>query len=354
MAADATAVRAGVENLVRHCLNAAPGESILLLNEHGGVDAGLVSLMEEVITSVGAKAYSLWIDPLARGSRELPSVVGAAVLATDKLVMNANVNRVVLLEHLKANGQAAHVRINNRMRTPERMASEHARFDWRLVMALAGRVEEITAQARSYRITTPAGTDLSGRVVGPTEVADSFFAQDAELSRTERVFPGEVYAPVGSGEAQGTVAFDHPGLASKEPFPSALLLSIKDNMLTGLEWAGAAPTEVKDGDTQTVWSKEQFEGLLAANEAKAGREKAYIVDSWHGGMHPRAEKRPGQLSEPRTMHVHIGRLANTLSAYLSDQTVVLDGERTMFENGSLSLLKEPDFQALAGEYGVKL
>ena len=348
-------VREGVENLVLNCLQVAVGETILLLNENGGVDRDLVGLTEEAIKAAGGQFYSLWVDPIDIHIPEVPKVIGNAVLAADKLLMNATLNRVILLDLLQANGLQSLVRINNRNRTPERIATEHSRFHWGLVMALAKRVEEITGEARSWHITTPHGTDMAGRVALGSEVADSFFAQDAALSRTERVFPGEVYAPVGAADANGVIAFDHPGMADKELWANPMILTVENNMLTDVVWQDAdARLQQKDLGVQTVWTGEQFTRLLQANEDRFGHEKTYTVDSWHGGMHPKAIKRAGQLSDTKTMHFHIGRVSDTLSAYMSDQTIVLDGEHVMFDNGELALLQEPAFQELAREWGVTI
>jgi hypothetical protein len=348
-------VHEGVSNLVRNCLAVEQGEAVLLLNELGGVDRDLVGLLEDEVRASGGTAYSLWIDPLGPSLKELPKVIGNAVLAADKLVLNANLNRVVLLEHLKAHDRAGLVRINNRVRNPDAISSEHARFSWRLVMELARRIEEVTASAREWRITSPHGTEIAGRVASGSEVADSFFAQDAEASRTERVFPGEVYTPVGSVGANGTIAFDHPGMADKDLFHNPMVLTVKDGMLTDIEWREepARPGQRDDPAGNTVWTREQLVRLIEANEEKYGHERAWVVDSWHGGMHPNAQRRPGQQSNMDTMHFHIGRVPSARSAYVSEQTILLDG-KVFWENGRPTLLDDPSIKDLAREYGAEL
>ena len=306
--ADHTDVQAGVNNLVRHCAAVERGESVLLLNERGGMDAELAALLEQAIAEAGGTPYSLWVDSLAR-AEELPRPVAGAVLGADKLLLNCNLNRAVLLDHLRANGAAGLVRINNRIRAPEGMGTDHARFDWRLVMALANSIEVRTAQASTYQVTSPRGTNVSGRVASASEVADAFFVQDAEMSRTERVFPGEVYAPIGSADANGTVAFDHPGMADREQFHNPMLLQVRDNALQSIEWREepTRPNQKDDPTGNTVWTSAQFQGLLDVSEARYGRESAYAVDSFHGGFHPKAVKRPGQQSNQDVMHFHVGR-----------------------------------------------
>ena len=341
----------GVNNLVRYCISVEKGESVLLLNERGGVDADLVGLMESAITATGGLPYSLWVDPVG-SIKELPAPIANAVLSTDKLLLNCNLNRVVLLDHLRVNDRADLVRINNRIRTAQAMASEHARFDWRLVMALAQKIEERAKAASTYRVTSPYGTDISGRVASASEVSDAFFLQDAELSRTERVFPGEVYAPIGSSDAKGVIAFDHPGMADRELFLHPMLLSVQDNTLQGIEWREepTRPAQKDDPTGNTVWTMEQLQHLLDVNEEAFGREASYTIDSFHGGFHPKAIKRPGQQSNQNVMHFHVGRIPAALSAYISDQSIELDGE-LFWDKGQSTLLLEQDIRVLAGEYG---
>ena len=352
--ADDAALQAGVNNLVRRCVAVERGESVLLLNERGGLDAGLATLLEEAIAEAGGVPYSLWVDSLAR-AEELPPPVAGAVLGADKLLLNCNLNRAVLLEHLRANGAAGLVRINNRIRAPEGMTTDHAQFDWRLVMELARSIEARTSQASTYRVTSPRGTDMSGRVASASEVADAFFVQDAEMSRTERVFPGEVYAPIGSASANGTIAFDHPGMADREQFHNPMLLQVRDNVLQGIEWREepTRPNQKDDPTGNTVWTSAQLQRLLDASEARYGNEAAYAVDSFHGGFHPKAAKRPGQQSNQDVMHFHIGRTPSPLSAYVSDQTIELDGE-PFWEHGRSILLQEESIREMAKEYGEEI
>ena len=349
---DEAKVRQGVENLVRNCVAVEKGESILLLNEKGRAERELVALIEDTIKENGGVPYSLWIDPLERGLSGLPSFLGDSIVAADKLVMNCNLNRVILLDYLKEKGREDLIRINNRNQAAGRMATEHARVHWGLVMALCQRIEEFTAGS-TYHVTTPYGTDISGRIVSGSEVAGAFFVQDAEASRNERVFPGEVYTPVGSADAKGTLAWDHPGITSKERFPNPIIIHVDDNRVADVEWREEAePSRSEGPGTGSITTRAQLMDALAKQQEAYG-EAANVIDSWHGGMHPKAEKLAGQQSDMMTMHFHIGRAANTLSATMSDQSVTVDG-KPFWENGRCVLLGDPAIKEMAKEFGVEL
>ena len=351
---DEAAVRGGVSNLILNCVGVELGDTVLLVNENGGVDRDLIGLMEEAIKSGGGTPYSLWVDSLA-GIKAMPKLLGSAILAADKLVMNANLNRVILLNHLLANGQADMVRINNRSRLPDAFTSEHAHFNWKLVMALASKIEEVTSAATDWNITSPYGTNISGKVASESDVANAFFVQDAAQSRAERVFPGEVFAPVGSTGANGTIAFDHPGFSDKVRFINPMMLTVTDSIITDIGWMQeeARPGQKDDPSGSTVWTRDQLIGVLTSNEQKFGRDRTYVVDSWHGGMHPKAVKKDGQQSNQDTMHFHIGRVPSARSAYVSDQTITLDG-KAFWDKGRAAVLDDVDIRGLASEYGVQL
>lgn len=354
MANHDTKILNGVLNLVNHCVSVKKGETILLINERGSMDSALVDLMEEAINSAGGKPFSIWTE--AVNSQEQLEASGLSqILSADKLILNSTFNRVLLLNYLKHNKQESLIRINNRIRTPEAIATEHALFDWRLVMELAGKIEDITQRAKTYRVTTSLGTDISGRVASASEVADAFFVQDAELSRTERVFPGEVYAPIGSADAAGVIAFDHPGMADRNTFQSPMFLSVMENKLQQIDWdeEGTRPNQRDDPSGNTIWSKKQLQSLLDRNVDQYGFENSYQIDSFHGGFHPKAEKKPGQQSNSDVMHFHIGRIPASLSAYISNQSIELDGV-PFWEDGSACLLEEPDIKLMAKEYGENL
>ena len=53
------------------------------------------------------------------------------------------------------------------------------------------------------------------------------------------------------------------------------------------------------------------------------------------------------------MHFHVGRTPAPLSAYVSDQTIELDGE-LFWENGRSTLLQETHIREMAREYGEEI
>ena len=106
----------------------------------------------------------------------------------------------------------------------------------------------------------------------------------------------------------------------------------------------------EDPTGNTVWTGEWLQHLLDVNESKYGKDPAYTIDSFHSGFHPKAVRKAGQQSNQDVMHFHVGRVPSALSAYVSDQTIELDGD-LFWEQGRSTLLQEEDIKAMAEEYG---
>ena len=333
---DQAMVKEGVRNLVGNCAEVRKGENVLILNGFGAVDDEVATLLEETVSEAGAECHVLWGEPQERRASSIPKVVVGAILAADKFICNYTLNRVVLEEHLKGTGV---VQVDNRFRTGELMGSEAARFPTGMIRALCQRLDELFAGARRWRITSPAGTDVSGEIARGTEIADAFFTQDTTGSRLRRVFPGEVYTPVGSVGAEGTIVVDHINLQGAELWDEPAVLAIRDDRIVAVEGGDHA---------------QELQAEIERNVERFG-EGARVLDSWHGGMHPKApgpEPGSGALqwttmsSSPALMHFHLGRLKDPISAGVSRQTVEVDGKRVI-EDGRLAILDDPQVRAAA-------
>lgn len=229
--------------------------------------------------------------------------------------------------------------------TPDLMASGQARYPWPMVRAIYFRLEEIFSASDSWRITSPAGTEISGKIAKGSEVADAYFTQEAAGARFIRLFPGEVYSPVGSLKAEGRIVVEYINVRDTRPWQEPATLTIKDDGIVRIEGGSCA---------------REIEREIDGNIGRHG-DKAAIVDSWHGGMNPRA-KVPGAeepemtfimaTSSPGLMHFHLGRLKDPISARISNHTVEVDG-RKIYDRGRLMILDDPKIRLAAESYGLE-
>jgi hypothetical protein len=329
-----------VQNLVTHCAEVQKGENVLILNEYGKIDDEIAELIVEAVKATGADYHVMWGESLERGRRDLPKVLLGGILSADKVICNYAINRAVLDEHTRGKGI---IQINNGCRTAQMMTTPHATFHWGMVRAIYGRLEEVFGDGERWRITSPAGTDVSGRIGKGSDVADAYFAAEAEASRFIRVFPGEVYTPVGSVAAEGTIVCEYINIRDTEPWAQPATLTVKDSRVVKIEGGAEA---------------KRFEAEVEENTRKHG-DNATVIDSWHGGMNPKArvpaaENRSlqGATSGAGMMHFHVGRILEPVSAGVLNHTVELDG-RKIYEAGKLLILDDPKIQETARRYGVE-
>ncbi|MPZ14130.1 MAG: hypothetical protein GEU73_06845 [Chloroflexi bacterium] len=330
-------VKEGVWNLVANCLDCQKGESVLLLNEYGKIAPELVGLIEDAVKESGVESHSLWGPTIGRGARSFSKVLVGALLSADKVVMNYNLNREILHQYVKDHQI---LRVTNRCMTPENFATEHARFDWRMVRAIFAQLEEISSSSRDWHISAPGGTNLRGQVATASDVADAYFVKESEATRLIRVFPGEVYTPVGAINAQGKIVSDSPNAEDREGGPpEPVTFVFEDNRIVRIE-----------GGERAERVRQRIEEMV-----QTFGDNARTLDSWHGGMNPKADPDPmgiGAISTTERMHFHAQTLGGNFGATVRNQTIEMDG-RKIYENGKLMVLDDPKIVEAANRYGIE-
>jgi hypothetical protein len=332
-------LRDGVQNLVQECAEVKDRDEVLILNEFGKVDEEIAKLIAETVKATGAAYHVMWGEGVERSAKALPKILIGAILSSAKIISNFSLNRALLDEYTRGKGI---VQINNVARTVNLMASNHARYHWGMVRAIYSRLEEIFSAARKWQITSPAGTEIGGEISSGSEVADAYFAEEAEASRFIRVFPGEVYTPVGSKGADGKIVVEYINMRDSQPWEETVTLTIRANKVIKIEGGSRA---------------QQFEKTMEAN-VKAHGDKATLLDSWHGGMNPKARKPTaenmslqGATSGPALMHFHLGSQKEPISAGILYHSIELDG-RKVYDGGKLLALEDAKIKEAERQYGL--
>ncbi|MDB5795055.1 MAG: hypothetical protein JWR25_1434 [Noviherbaspirillum sp.] len=322
---NADLVREGVANLIRHCAEVRPGERVLIVNVRGKIDPWLVASIEQAARSAGAACDTVWIDPLDKHAAELPAPLAQAIPGSDKLIFNGPVSRILLNRALE---KREIVEIHNYCLDGAAMSAPDARFDWRELRQLFTRIEEAMAGAQTWSITTDLGTRLSGRIAAATDVAHAFFGKAGDSLRKRRVFPGEVYSPVGVVGVEGRLCVQYVNEIDNLAWEDPVTVTISDSRIVGLRGSGP--------------HKAVLEHLLEARRARYG-EQAMMLDSWHGGMNPRARtptaddpRLEGARTGPALMHAHLGSQLDTISAGMLHAVVEVDGH-ILFDRGQCRL-----------------
>lgn len=262
--------RQGVHNLAVNCSEIKAGDRLLIYNRFGEIEPVFAELIISAAREAGADCHVLWGPPTNAMQDSLPSILISAVLAADKVIQNSRIDRALLGKYLK---RAGPIQIVNTCPTPQSMSTEHARYDFRRVMAICSQLSRIASSAKMWRITTPLGTDISGKICRSSDIANAYFSQDTEASRFIRVFPGEVYTPIGSEQASGTIVTEYINRADPMPWRDPVSIAIEDNRVANVTGSGKRVGEIRN--------------MLRANMEVYG-ESAMVLDSWHGGMNPKA------------------------------------------------------------------
>lgn len=333
-------VREGVRNLVEECAEIREGDKVAVLNEIDKIEPHIADLIAEAVKAAGAECQVLWGETIEQGRKDLPSDVLGAFLTADKVIASYDLNRATLHSHLQGKGT---VQINNSCRTAQQMSSPSATFHWGMVKSIYSRLEEIFSEGERWHITSPAGTDITGLIGQESDIADAYFAAEAEASRFIRSFPGERYTPVGSSDAEGTIVTEYINMRDTAPWGQPAVLTVRDNKVV----------KVEGGD-----EAKRFEAEMQANVERFG-DNATVIDSWHGGMNPKVrvpsdENRTlvGATSGAAMMHFHAGRILEPVSAGILFQTIELDG-RKLYEGGKVLILDDPKIQEAAHRYGIE-
>ena len=339
--------REGIRNLLEHCARVAKGEKVAVVNERGKIDEALVSLITEGIRERGAVGEVLWIGadgaPAPQGAPAKATFSAAEVegiAAADKGISSL---RDDVFVELSAKHKLPLV-VTHLFLTMEDMASEHARVHWGMVRAVYDFLEtDIFRMGASWRITTPSGTDVRGRI---DDLSARARYRDEQTAPFLRSFHSGAYRPSAVADTEGVVVCEYTGGASRLPCYDPPVIEVAKNRIA----------DIRGGRHLRRWTDEYRSSF--DDKVRRFGEAATMVDSWHGGANPRAEAIPGIVGNggTRMMHFHLGRTTGKsgdyLAAEISHHTLEVGGEK-IYENGKLCILDHQKVRAAAGRFGLE-
>lgn len=323
----------GVRNLVEEVANVQPGERVLILSEYGRVEKDLPDLIGQAVKAAGGEYHVLWAEPIESPSQPAPPVLMAAMRAADKIIYTvpagAPSDRIISPVARYLDKDEGPLRVTNNFCTLEHIGSGHARFSWRTASAIYDLVEEIGFGGKTWRITTPSGTDIGGKI---GQVSSRQAMLEGQKSPKSITFPHRIHCPIGSVDATGVIAVDHCAIPPMR-IESPPMVYFEDDRLVRVEGGREA---------------EEYRRALEANEQRWG-ERANYLDSWHSGLNPYAPNVAGFIGHgcSARMHFHVGRSDTYTSAGVIKHTFVVDG-RTILANGQLAFLDDPEMRAAVG------
>lgn len=332
------AFEAGLSNCVENCADVKPGQSVYVVSEEGVADCELVDAVADRARARGAKVTVVWGPEIPRDRRdEIPADVLAAYANADVLFAHyPTLKREALHPHFPGERR---VRVPNRARTVELMSSDWAAFPFSVQRSMILAIDGLSAPGRSWRITSPAGTDVRGRFGDPNStMAEAYFVEE-EDGRARRNFPGGVHSPVMAVETEGIIVGDHVARFGEMSRTDPLVVEIREGRVVS----------VKGGDEEGR--------MAAAVQATNG-----FIDSWHAGVNPRTvvpiERRADPVEwytyshcSPMIVHFHVGRCHDPIDVACFNQTVTVDST-VLYDQGRLDIWDHPDVDRAVARSGM--
>jgi leucyl aminopeptidase (aminopeptidase T) len=304
-----TEVFEGARNCVLDCAKIGKGSTVAIVNETG-TDENVVAAIADVARDAGASVDVVWAEPhpKEKGARIAPDVFAAFRDAEILVNHYHSLSRAALQDEFPAE---ARVRVPNRATTATLLGSTWARFPYGLQKAIADSLEDRMGPGKRWRITSPAGTDLSGQFVeADSPLAQAYFQTDEDNNRARRNFPGGVHTPRISSSINGTLVAEYVDGAPADMPP--LRLTVRDGKVVAAEGGDA-------------------EGRARARVMESDGH----IDSWHCGVNPKTVIPVDRLANPRKwysyahcspkmVHFHLGRTHSTINVACLDQTLEIE------------------------------
>lgn len=353
---------AGARNCAINYGGVKEGDQVVILAGFApNVDEIVVKALAAVCTEAGAEVQIVFTKRLLNTWWEsLSPAVRAAIGAADVVLQCVtSIGKTHLLD-LMLNNKTR--RIRNYATDMVLMCSDWARWPVEVQDMVELKVNGRLKSSNEYRITTPAGTDVAGRIaktIRPWRV-DNKRSGGMNVS-----FPPSVFRAQESEGANGVIAVQgtYPWGARRYGLPetyfeSPVMLTVENNYVTNV--AGG-------------WEADRYRQAIEDNASKIG-ERAYWIDSWHSGMSPKAFTSFAPKTDAdrwdhvmhnheNWFHFHVGGLSvkdtsgdahqhvEHINAVGRNSTVYLDGE-IMAVNGRLWIWDDPEIVKIAAGYGT--
>jgi hypothetical protein len=318
----------GVQNCVVDCGAVQRGQTVFVVSEDGAVDVQVADSVALWARDRGAHVETVWGPKIPKDRAEdIPADVLNAYAKADVLFSHyPSLKREALQPHFPGE---ARVRVPNRARTVSLMSSPWASFPYSVQKAAAVTIDSMSAPGKTWRVTSPAGTDVRGIFGSPdSAVAQAYFVEQ-EGGRARRNFPGGVHSPVMAIATEGIIVADH--LAGFRQMSKSTPLSL----------------ELKEGRVVSVTGGDAEGAMIAAVARTDG-----FIDSWHAGVNSmtivpiaRTENPTEWYSyshcSPSIIHFHVGRCNAPIDVACFNHSTTIDGAR-LYDGGRLLIWDHPE------------
>ena len=224
---------AGFANVLDRCLALRPGEQVLFLTD-AGTDPSVVEAFGSEVAARGAVPVVARMPVPKLPGQEPPGTVAAAMRSAGAVIELTSLFIGSSLARREATAAGVRYLAMPGVRMETFRDDGPLAVDFDQIRGDAERVGAAWADADTYRLTTPAGTDLRGSVAGrPGRVLHGLAREPGDYMAPPDIEAGT--APV-EGSSFGVVVVDADLLFMGEgPLPSPVALHLRDGELVGTE-----------------------------------------------------------------------------------------------------------------------
>jgi len=336
----------GAKNLLLNCVEAQPGQSILIVGEDGPsahFDSATCNIVAEVAQSLGLNV-KIMIAPETRGKEDFPAQISEAMAVADETIFFGRLGDQIRFCPTPGPGR----KIVCYALDPDYLGAQFGRTNFRLMKAIENELISRIAKARTYHIKCPDGTDLVGGLDGLGE------SQEAMTPFSVTLFPVMIFPPVTCARMSGKIVLKHWLTSSSTNIyegsvmhlPTPLVATVKNGEIIKFE-----------GESDLVERvKAQFERV---GEMADG--SPFSVNSWHTGINPGTYyvgkatddlERWGTVAygSPRYTHFHAcGADPGDIAFTMIDATIAFDDE-VYWRDGEFVFMGDPKVQALMRQH----
>ncbi|WP_448508055.1 hypothetical protein [Immundisolibacter sp.] len=345
-------VRRAARNMLIDGCEMKAGDEVLILNENGITEPAASDIIEDEARKLGGRVHVMWTDTV-KGPEDMPPSVVKAFESPDVTIFNHMIAGVLRMVPFNGRG----MKMLNFLQTWDQLGSPFGQVPYKVWLEVLKNLGPRLGSAKSWHITCPLGSDLSGPIPQPGQSPKQAKA-DAKATGdgfTLRTFPLGVCQVFDSMQASGRLVvrwltpsgihvFEPNGIALASP----VMIEIHHGRITGF-----------DGDPQAV---AQLRAYMEKCGGAVGKEP-YIVNSWHAGINPRCAVTAGPdqgldqwmymvHANPRIVHFHaIGPVQpGEMSIPVVDPTIEFDGEK-VWDAGRLVFLDRADVRDKVRAFG---
>jgi leucyl aminopeptidase (aminopeptidase T) len=223
------------DNVLDSCLAVRPGEQVVLLTDDG-TDEAVVDGLREGVGARGAVPVVARMPVPPLPGAEPPTTVAAMMFGAGAIIELTSLFIGSTVARRRATGNGARYLAMPGVRLDTFREGGPLTVDF---AALRTRVEDVGAawtRASTFRLTTPAGTDLSGSVEGrPGRVLHGLACSAGDYMAPPDIEAGT--APL-EGSTNGVVVVDADLLfMGRGPLPEPVVLYLRDGVLADVEGA---------------------------------------------------------------------------------------------------------------------